>query len=272
MLESPFLSKLQRLSNGLRVVPDTNSSLSYKTRLRKIIEFPEKKEIRFLENNGEIIGLNLAHVSLSEKELSRLEEFSTLKSLSLSINHTEKWEVPSFLDKLHFLSLRQSDGLKKVEINSEFPSLKFLQIEAGNLEEVYIYSKLASLEKLSLGNNRLKSLNLPSGMEALKDIYLQNNLITHIDVTGILPACESLNLQNNQLAELGPEFLKPFPLLNNLNLIGNPLPESIISNINNNPNETLAFIKRYLSDLAKGGESDLEIKIFLLGNGNVGQK
>ena len=100
---------------------------------------------------------------------------------------------------------------------------------------------------------------------------LKGNKIVSFKVEGNCPQCWTLYLEDNQLKELDAEFLDPFPNLGRLRLEGNPLHESIKSNITEDSFKTLEFVKGYLSDLSKGKSADRESKVLLIGNGNVGK-
>ncbi|MEL7534606.1 MAG: COR domain-containing protein, partial [Bacteroidota bacterium] len=56
-----------------------------------------------------------------------------------------------------------------------------------------------------------------------------------------------------------------------LDLTNNPLPEAILSNIGESPAKDWAFLDRYTKQLEDGIADNHEVKVLILGNGNVGK-
>ena len=271
MSDSLFLSKIQQIANGLPVKPSTETHLPIEIHLQRMIATPVEKEILYHVEEGELVALNLAHSHLSDEGLKVLAEFSALRSLNLTGTSLTGWKLPPSLDQLEYLNLARCPNLKHVVFPKAFPKLKWLWIEESKVETLELKPGFASLEVIFARDNALQQVVLPDKMDSLRFLDFMDNQIHSFETQGNYPHCWTLYLENNQLKELSPNFLSPFPNLGRLRLEGNPLHASILSNISEDAYKTLDFIKRYLRDLKKGASKDLESKVLLLGNGNVGK-
>ena len=271
MSESAIVSNLRKYSKGLEVLPSQENHLPLDIHLQRMMATPSEEKVFYLIEEGELIALNLAHAKLSSVDLGFLEEFSSLKTLNLTGGNLSEWELPENLASLEYLNLARNSHLTKVIFPCSFPQLKRLWLEECALEALVLQPGFSELKLIFAQSNQLNSLHIPAGMEALEFLDLKANKLRDFQVEGTCPKLWTLYLEENQLTELGADFLKPFPALGRLRLEGNPLHESILSNIKGNASGTLSFIKRYLGDLAQGEESDRETKVLILGNGNVGK-
>ena len=271
MSDTPFLSKIQALANGLPVKPSTETHLPLEIHLQRMIATPVEQEILYHVEEGELVALNLAHSNLTDKGLKVLAEFSSLRSLNLTGTSITGWNFPPSLDKLEYLNLARCPNLKHVVFPKAFPKLKWLWIEESKVETLELKPGFASLEVIFARDNALQQVVLPDKMDSLRFLDFMDNQIHSFETQGNYPHCWTLYLENNQLKGLGPYFLDAFPNLGRLRLDGNPLHESILSNIGEDAYKTLEFVKRYLAELKKGSTTDRETKVLLLGNGNVGK-
>ena len=271
MSESAIVSKIQPHVKGLEVLPSPENHLPLDLHLQRMMATPPEEKIFYIVENDELIALNLVHAKLSSDDLGFLEEFPSLKTLSLTGGNLTEWELPENLASLEYLNLARNSGLKKVVFPVAFPHLKRLWLEECALKELVLQPGFSSLMLIFAQSNKLNSLHLPAGMDSVEFLDFKANKISEFKADGAYPKLWTLYLEDNELTELGAGFLDPFPALGRLRLEDNPLHESILSNIKEDSHNTLSFIKRYLKDLAKGGENDLETKVLLLGNGNVGK-
>ena len=271
MSDSLFLSKIQQIANGLPVKPSTETHLPIEIHLQRMIATPVEKEILYHVEEGELVALNLAHSHLSDEGLKVLAEFSALRSLNLTGTSITKWDLPPTLEKLEYLNLARCKQLTRVVFPKAFPKLKWLWIEESKVETLELKPGFSSLEVIFARDNALQQVVLPDKMDSLRFLDFMDNQIHSFETQGNYPHCWTLYLENNQLKGLGPYFLDAFPNLGRLRLDGNPLHESILSNIGEDAYKTLEFVKRYLAELKKGSTTDRETKVLLLGNGNVGK-
>ena len=83
MSESAILQKIQEVT-GLPTLLSDENHLPLNIHLQRMMATPVEKQVLCLFENGELIGLNLAHANLSDKDLDFLKEFTGLRTLNLT--------------------------------------------------------------------------------------------------------------------------------------------------------------------------------------------
>ncbi len=148
---------------------------------------------------------------------------------------------------------------------NEFSNLDFSTIETmENIEVIDCSYNQTELEKV-----RISAAVFPN----LKHLYLFESKIKEIELIGSFPKLETLHFAKNSLSELEIDF-NDFPVLETLYLYDNPFSStdilSILGSIGRK--NCLSEVKeRYERAEIEGVSEDNEIKILLIGEGNVGK-
>ena len=252
----------------------------------------------YWEREGEIWALNLSGRELVEGDLTFLngEGWASLRILNISDNRFTQLKIPDSLSELQYLDVRGNKQLQSLAFKQGLPRLKRLFLSQCGLKQLTLpagFSQLTYLE--CYDNSALSKLRLEGGFPALTHLYLSNCKLEEINIQEELtqlrfllanknqltdfitrpvlafPSLETLDLQNNQIKEIPSTFNTLFPRLLNISLKNNPLPDTIQSNVGNQPSKDLEFIRRYIGELNVESAENNECKVLLLGNGCVGK-
>ena len=246
------------------------------------------------DSDGHVIGLNVCKNELPSEKVTFLWNLKELQALNLSENTLRHISIPKGLDKLVYLNLSENKELKSIELEGGMKALKDLDIsecalesvtfpegfesldklflQKNKLKSVHFEAASSSLRLLDLGNNELATFTLPEGFDGLRFLYLANNQLERLDFKIELKKLDTLGLKNNQFKIIPLDFLKPYPELQSLYLQGNPLSTLFRGFIENDEYKScLEDMQRTIRELEKGREKDVESKVLLIGNGNVGK-
>ena len=254
-------------------------------------------QYKYLMHQDRIIGLCLRSTP-TVKTFSYLQntELQGLRALKLTENSLALLELPAVLQALQYLDVSDNIGLQSLTFEKGLSNLKSFDASDSGLTEIHFPMGFDSLEKidisrnklakcdiaenipklttLDLSGNELVSFTLLDGFETLRFLYLAGNKLETISFPQSLPKLKTLNLRQNQLykKEWPIDFLDAFPLLETLYINENPMPDAIRLIVDERGRQNqLVDVKNYLVEMAKGVEKDNEVKVLVLGNGNVGK-
>lgn len=171
--------------------------------------------------------------------------------LDISGNAFTEVVIEQDLPHLEILDLSYNTQPMTLKLGKGLPNLKYLWVYDSQLTSIEFEAPLPQLDTLHLRQNKLTSINLPEGFDSLVTLYLQDNQLAHFpeELIGQLSKLEFLSLKGNQLA--------------NTDLLG------MVDSADDN---CLALVKEYVATAKQEGtKKDLETKVLLIGNGNVGK-
>ncbi|MCB0853236.1 MAG: leucine-rich repeat domain-containing protein, partial [Bacteroidetes bacterium] len=253
------------------LIPSDETHLPLYLHIQRFLVTNEGKEGLYHIEDGKLVALNLSGMNLEDHDLDFLANCPDLQSINLSGNAFTRLEFPNNLPNLEYINISKNPELKTLTFSRDLPNLRRMYAGYGGIESITFADGFNNLELIELQENKLSKLELPQGMETLRFLDLSENKLERLSGRGNYEGLRTLYLENNRLTENKKDFLTPFPKLVHLRLDGNPLHEAVLSNISDSSTGTLAFIRRYITDLAGDSELDKETKVLLLGNGNVGK-
>ena len=260
----PSLQELDISGNKISKI----GNLDKLTNLQEL--YIDANKISKLENLDKLT--NLQQLDIKDNKITKLENLDKLPSLQqLDIKDNKITKLEN-LDKLP--SLQQLDiswnQITKIESTVDLPSLQGLGISGNKITNLENLDKLPNLQGLGISGNKITNLENLDKLPNLQELYISDNKISKLENLDKLPNLQQLDISNNQISSnISLEFLGQFKQLNDLNLQNNPL-GNIPSGIDLEGN-CLYNLRRYLLDMEEGGEANNEVKVLLIGNGNVGK-
>ncbi|MEL6592963.1 MAG: COR domain-containing protein [Bacteroidota bacterium] len=294
------LIELIKQSTGCEAVPSDETHLPLDLHLQRLQLPNNDGKAVYLIEDDQLVGLNLAGLGLADNQLAFLKEegFSSLQSLNLHQNHLRQLFYPAQLSELVYLEISENQDLTEVIFQKAAPKLKRLDISAcgltrlslpagfdqlfflnanynKNLTEIVFDVSFPNLRYLYLAACDLQRLRFEKSMPQLRYLFANQNRLANLEISkGVyFPKIESLYLKDNQFKEVQRSQIAPFigTDFKELDLTNNPLPEAILSNIGESPAKDWAFLDRYTKQLEDGVADNHEVKVLILGNGNVGK-
>jgi hypothetical protein len=211
----------------------------------------EKDTCKFLFQDGELIGLNLANIGLTDAQWSAIRalegfDLGRLQALNLSDNAMTEFVVEEAFEGLVWLNL------------SDNAHLSTLKIDKG----------LSYLQKLDASCCFLTDFKLPLGFPTLTILKLENNQLKSLILEGDCPKLERIDLENNNLEEVLLPEGSTFDGLQMVSVQNNPLS----STFEVAAKEGSASFARFLRQLALQGVTETyEIKLLIVGEGESGK-
>lgn len=217
-----------------------------------------------LDESGNVQGLNLSDCGLDDAAWQHILQVLAkagcrLRDLNLSGNRITRFSFTPVLETLEHLDLSENKSLQTVEFSVLLPRLERWVCTQSGLQELVV-PQLPALKWLDLRRNELARISFEGGCHSLAWLDLSHNQL------------EALPMKNGAIL-LRPEDLDGIlPKINHLRLAKNPLPETLLSFMENRQGNVLEIVKRYLRELEKGTPAaDNECKLLLIGNGGVGK-
>jgi len=185
------------------------------------IGYTETKNAYSINENDELIGLNLRSNGL--KDISFLENFTTLKKLYLGNNEISDLTPIILLTQLQSLGLNKNKISKITEL-SGLINLRKLFLKGNNIQNIsplqnltnltelvleenpivdsFVIKQLINLTDLNLEHTGLSNISFLSGLRNLRKLDLEGNTISDISPLKDLKNLKKLDLRNNQIKEL----------------------------------------------------------------------
>ncbi|MBP6659221.1 MAG: leucine-rich repeat domain-containing protein [Chitinophagales bacterium] len=267
------LENLDKLPNLQQLVIGDNKI----TQLENLDKLPNLQElvigvneITKLENLDKLP--NLQQLVIGDNKITQLENLDKLPNLQqLVISHNQITKLEN-LDKLPNLQKLDISHNKITQLKNldKLPNLQQLDISGNKITQLKNLDKLPNLQELIISGNKITQLKNLDKLPNLQELIISDNEITQLENLDKLPNLQKLDISENQItSDIDLAFLRQFPQLNDLairsNPLGNILPEVV------QENNCLADLLRYLLDLEEGGQPNNEVKVLLIGNGNVGK-
>ncbi|MER5539248.1 leucine-rich repeat domain-containing protein [Streptomyces mirabilis] len=262
------LTALNLSDNLLDAVPDSIQNLTKLTDLsvdgNLLVSVP-----------GEIGNLTkLVSLTLSANRLTNIPgEIGNLAELqNLSLSHNQLTSIPEeirHLRNIKSLTLMKNDMAGIPGTIFQLSSLTSLDLDGNYISSVpEAIEQLVNLRSLDLRNNQLTSVpeeicQLPK----LSTLYLQGNSLTSVPETFIrLSNLRELFLDGNRLTYVPPQ-LGNMDQLNVLSLSGNPLAPELAAAAEDSHDQLMRFLQLLNSE----GQRTREVKMVLVGEGEVGK-
>ncbi|MFC2146554.1 COR domain-containing protein [Acidobacteriota bacterium] len=259
--------------------------------------YPEhiyEKNCYSINENGDVIGLNLMDIELSN--ISPLKELTQLTALDLGDNKITDISPLKELTQLTTLDLGDNQ-ITDISPLKELTQLKVLLLDRNQITDISPLKELTQLTMLDLSNNQITDISPLKELTQLTPLYLVDNQITDISTLKELKQLKELCLDINQITDISP--LKELKHLNRLDLRRNKishLPREITElhmaivwkngilfediNLYGNPLESPpvevvkqgdAAVRNYFRELEEESVRLLQSKLLIVGNGEVGK-
>ncbi len=185
------------------------------------VEIHRIRDLKNIENLGELEGLNLGGNEISDiegldslvnlkllwlssnniVEIKGIKNLKKLEDLSLSFNEISRIEGLETLIHLKKLNLK-SNFIKKIENLDKLTELNVLSLLKNKIEEITGLESLLKLKKLDLSKNKIKIIKGLNHLRNLKGLLLQENFLTELNEIISLSSLTILNLEKNQLKNI----------------------------------------------------------------------
>ena len=140
------------------------------------------------------------------EDISPITELAHLRRLDLSGNRIR--DLNKFYSKGLLASIRMTNRIKEIRMESKAPRLSPLQNKALKVELLSIHSKRQNapwkLEELRVANNRLRGLSGIGNFSELRMLDASNNGLLDLEGISRLQNLEVLHLQGNRLGGAEP--------------------------------------------------------------------
>lgn len=155
-------------------------------------------------------------------DLSGLEQFVKLQSLTLNNNQILDLAPLSSLIELSYLDLRKN-LISDITGLNRLTDLTTLKLSSNFIEDIEVLDNFNQLSALSLAGNQItnEQLTALARLEQLSVLYLRDNLITDIAALKDLTNLTGLYLSRNELTDI--TLLSAFKQIKKLELDGNKL-------------------------------------------------
>lgn len=152
-------------------------------------------EITALMNPAQLTSLSLTDLFFAHN-LSGIEEFVNLTSLTLEADYVDTIEPLSNLNKLKTLRIYDGYGINSFKALYELTQLEYLYLDCKKLRDIGFVSNMPALTSLTIWNSELKNIEaLADCSNSLTLLDLSYNYeLTNYDVVSQLTKLEALSL------------------------------------------------------------------------------
>ncbi len=206
--------------------------------------------ISAIKNMTALTTLNLHRNQISD--ISALKKLRALTTLNLQQNQISDISALKKLKSLLTLDLHQNQ-ISDISPLKEFKRLTRLRLFKNQICEISTIKELTALTRLNLGGNKVWDISAVKELKNLKRLVLINNQISQIPVE-----------MHHARIEIKWEYS---PLGQGIFLEGNPLKSPPVEIVKLGGQA----VRNYFEELEKDFERLMEIKILLLGDGDVGK-
>ncbi|MGD1890823.1 MAG: leucine-rich repeat domain-containing protein [Cyclobacteriaceae bacterium] len=204
------------------------------------------------------------------ENISSLLGLKNLKALDLTSNH--KSQDLSFLQglkNLHSLKLGWNQ-IQDISVLLGLKNLKELELNSNQISNISSLLGLTSLQTLDLTYNQIQDISCLQGLKGLQSLHLSDNQIQDISELRGLTALQVLDLMDNRIESISLAFLNSLPSFYLLTINRNHI-QGIPKEICDKNGGVLEGVRLFLEDLEKEATQNNEVKVLLIGNGNVGK-
>ncbi|MCU0393023.1 MAG: leucine-rich repeat domain-containing protein [Thermoflexibacter sp.] len=222
---------------GLSTLPDELLALTHLESLNLGgMYYDEKQEWQETKNEGasnKLTGKELAKLSelpqlktlylfdtISDKDISFLENLTALQSLDLSYNRISDYSFLEKLTALQSLDLRHNQ-ISEIRFLEKLTALQSLDLRDNRISDISFLENLTALQKLDLSRNQISEIRFLEKLTALQSLSLSYNRISEIRFLEKLTALQNLDLSRNQISDI--RFLEKLTALQSLNLSSNQI-------------------------------------------------
>ncbi len=165
---------------------------------------------------------------------------------------------------------KYSDGQTAFALNAVGEVLG-LRLQWCEIKDLRPLQGLTALTELYLSYNQLTDLRPLQGLTTLTRLNLRFNQLTDLRPLQGLTTLTRLGLDRNQIQAITLAFLKHFPDLKELSLVGNPIKNLPADIFNHYKKNVLTPVRHFLEDLETQAVQAYQAKVILIGNGRVGK-
>ncbi|MBE6901208.1 MAG: hypothetical protein E7478_01910 [Ruminococcaceae bacterium] len=170
----------------------------------------KKVEVYDIEFAGETYSSDIKKLAvsgeeLSDEELSKLAEFTQLRSLSLTECGIEDISAIGEIETLEELVLN-SNMISDISPLAGLEDLELLFLVGNSITDISALSGLTELEELYLSSNKITDISALKGLKSLKSLSLISNKITDVSALSGLKALTKLELSYNDISDASPLY------------------------------------------------------------------
>ncbi len=231
-----------------------------------ILDFKNNKTY-ILDNQERVIGLNISNCKIND--ILFLRNLEGLESLNLFSNQITDISFLQYLHNLTSLSLC-NNLISDIYPLENLTKLTFLDLGYNQILDILFLKDLVNLTHLDLFCNPISNFYVLQNLINLEFLNLFGNAISDISFLNNLINLVDLDLANNKISDISLDFLNHLSKLKKLSLHNNPI-KNIPKEIFNKDENVLKEVRDYLEEITKRSVKNKEVKIILLGNGNVGK-
>ncbi|AKA68125.1 leucine-rich repeat domain-containing protein [Clostridium scatologenes] len=138
-----------------------------------------------------IISLNASHKNI--KEISGIENLTSLQTLDLGNNQITDISVLSSLTNLEMLNLSYNE-FSDISKLKGLTKLETLNLKSNEIQDISAIQILNNLKSLNLSNCKISNINSLKGLNNLKTLWLNNNEISDSDKEALKDALSNCNI------------------------------------------------------------------------------
>lgn len=193
-----------------------------------------------------------------------------LELLDLSECGLASFHLPAGFERLKVIILHHNQIQSFKLGGKELSSLETVDLSFNPLGDLHFSTQLPQLENFFAYRSELKSFISEVDFPNLQALELRNSSLSEIDLQHC-PRLEQLNLEGLKLREFPADLVHKLPPTCDLTLKGNPI-KKIPREVFDKDEHVWEDVRNYFLAIEKDGEvANNEVKVILIGNGNVGK-
>ncbi len=225
-------------------------------------------DLERLQTLPSLIQLHLRSVNISD--LAPIAGLTQLQTLHCSGTQVSKLDPIAGLTQLQSLNCSdtQVSDLDPIAGLTQLTTLDCSRTQVSKLDPI---AGLTQLQTLYCWGTQVNKLDPIAGLTQLKTLFCSHTKVSNLEPIAGLTLLKTLNCGGTQIQTI-PEWLVNLPNINDLKISG--------PNISNIPNELLSKaygdncldrLRAHFKDLAKGSDPLTDVKLLIIGNGQIGK-